>query len=42
MKRMVNKPMPPTGAHLRNRASRLMFLAALRYFADSDRSEVER
>ncbi len=42
MNRMEKNPMPPIGAHLRSRACRLIFLAALRYFADSDRNDVER
>ena len=42
MKRMNNNPIPPIGAHFRMSASRLMFLAAFRYFADSDLREVER
>jgi hypothetical protein len=42
MKMMKNNPMPPTGAHFRIKSSRLMFRAALRYLADSDRREVDR
>lgn len=37
----MKSPMPPTGAHFRINISRFMLRAALRYFADSDRSEVE-
>lgn len=41
MNKMKKKPIPPIGAHLRISASRLMFRAALRYLADSDRRDVE-
>ena len=34
--------MPATGAHFRNNASRLMFLAAFLYLTDSARSDVDR
>lgn len=37
----MKSPMPPTGAHFRINISKFMLRAALRYFADSDRSEVE-
>jgi hypothetical protein len=40
--KVMNNPMPTSGAYFRMRAWRLMFLAALRYFADSERSEVDR
>ena len=42
MKSMKKNAMPPTGAHFRNSACRLMFRAALRYLTDSARNEVER
>lgn len=42
MKMMKTIPIPPTGTHFRNSISRLMFLAAFLYFADSDRNEVDR
>lgn len=41
MNSSTKKPIPPTGAHLRSSASRLIFRAAFRYLADSERSEVE-
>lgn len=42
MKTIMKKAIPPTGAHFRNIAWRLILRAALRYFADSDRSEVDK
>ena len=41
MKRIMKKPIPPMGAHFRMSSSRLIFRAALRYLADSERNEVE-
>jgi hypothetical protein len=38
----MKKAMPPTGAHLRSMACRLILRAALRYLADSDLSDVDK
>jgi hypothetical protein len=38
----MNSPIPTKGAYFLMRACRLIFRAALRYFADSERSEVDK
>jgi len=38
----MNSPIPTIGAYFRMSAWRLIFLAAFLYFADSERSDVER
>lgn len=38
----MNSPIPTNGAYFLMRACRLIFRAALRYFADSERSDVDK
>lgn len=40
--RIIINSTPPSGAYCRNMAWMLMFRAALRYFSDSDRRDVDR
>ena len=40
--RMTNSPTAPKGAYWRSIAWKFMFLAALRYFSDSERNDVDR